>query len=284
MTIQHTPISTPLRATALRTLGVLPADPDVRRIIGFDFSSGTVALKDDATAVVRRLLRIIADLVGDTTVTQLKQKPDRAVYITNLLESDIYETPDSGSRDFKEESDDASDSTAGEQSAATDAEDTSAAEQTQKTGRSRKPIHPLADIDITPLHPRIQSIIDEVRNLNRDKFPNAIAVLLRAIIELTVTEYLQHKGSMPGQKAKLPTRIRRAMKILGITEKDAQFQPLNTKLKDRNSIISVPNLHQYVHNVNALPGKSDLDSIALAYRPLLERICSDLSGQQSMSV
>lgn len=278
----HTNLNT-VESDSVTNLGRLASDPDIRHIIGFDFNSGTVALKDDDRAVVRRLLRVIEDLVGDTTVTQLKNKLDRAKYVTELLATDTYETPDSGSRDLREDSD-ASASAEGEQSATTAAGDASASERTQKTKRSTKPIHPLADIDTSPLHPRIQSIMDEVRKLNRDKFPNAVAVLLRAIIELTVTEYLQYKGNIPGQNTKLPTKIRRAMRILGITEKDAEFQPLQTKLKDRNSIISVPNLHQYVHNVNALPGKSDLDSIAFAYRPLLERICSDLSGQQSMAV
>ncbi len=119
----------------------------------------------------------------------------------------------------------------------------------------------------------------EVLKLNHDRFPNATAVLLRAIIELTVTEYLHCKGNTPGQDKKLPTRIRETMKMLGIPDSDAQFQPLHTKLKEQHSIISVPNLHQYVHNVNAVPGKSDLNSIAFAYRPLLERICSDLRAQ-----
>ena len=124
-------------------------------------------------------------------------------------------------------------------------------------------------------------MMDEVLKLKSDKFPNAIAVLLRVIIELTVTEYLYRKGKPPGQDKKLPTRIRDAMKMLGVEDNDPHFQPLRTKLREQDSILSVPNMHQYLHNVNAVPGKSDLDSIAFAYRPLLERICSDLSGQQS---
>ncbi len=71
------------------------------------------------------------------------------------------------------------------------------------------------------------------------------------------------------------------MKLLDIPTNDPQFQPLQTKLNEQYSIISVPNLHQYVHNINAMPGKSDLNSIALAYRPLLVRICSDLGERQT---
>ena len=275
----HTYLDT-VESNSVTNLGRLAGDPDVRHLIGFDFQSGTVALNDDAGAVVRRLLWIIADLAGDTTVTQLKQKPDRADYVMGLLQGDTYETPDPGTRDPRDESDDAAGDSAGEPSTAAGAADSSAADTAETTRRSQTPAHPFADIDVSPLHPRIQAIMGEVRKLNPDKFPNASAVLLRAIVELTVTDYLQVKGSTPGQDKKLPTRIREAMKLLGIPDDDANFQPLHTKLREKHSIISVPNLHQYVHNVNAVPGRSDLDSIAFAYRPLLERICSDLSGQQ----
>ena len=68
-----------VESNSVTNLGRLVGDPDVRRIVGLDFRSGTVILKDNASAVVRRLLRIIGDLAGeDTTVTQLKRKPDRA--------------------------------------------------------------------------------------------------------------------------------------------------------------------------------------------------------------
>lgn len=265
-----------VESTSVTNLGRLAGDPDVRRIIGFDFQFGTVRLKDNASAVVRRLLRVIGDLAGDTTtVTQLKRKPDRAKYVAGLLQEDTYETPNRSSRDRPDDTGEATDTNAG---------DTSDTNESRTTTRAKKSEHPFADIDASRLHPRIRHIMDEARKLNPDRFPNASAVLLRVIIELTVTEYLQLKGKTPGREQKLPVRIRNAMRILGIPANDPVFQPLQTRLNERNSIISVPNLHQYVHNVNAVPGKSDLDSIAFAYRPLLERICSDLSGQKSTAV
>lgn len=270
-----------VETNSVTNLGRLAADPDVRGLIGFGFQSGTVALNDDASAVIRRLLKIIEDLAGGTTVTQLKKKPDRAEYVTGLLLQDTYETRESSSHDAQDDSDGATDESQGDSSASGGGDGTSADDTSKKTQQSQTPAHPFADIDMAPLHPRIQQIMAEVRKLNHDNFPNATAVLLRAIIELTVTEFLHCKGSTPGQDKKLPTRIREAMKTLGIPGSDPQFQPLHTKLKEQHSIISVPNLHQYVHNVNAVPGRSDLNSIAFAYRPLLERICSDLKAQQA---
>ncbi len=278
----HTNLDT-VESNSVTNLGRLAGDPDVRHLIGFDFQSGTVALNDDESAVIRRLLRIIADLAGDTTVTQLKHKPDRTAYVTKLLQDDTYGDPDPGNDERKSGSDSNTEDSATEKPAGSAGAGPADADKTKTRRRSPKPDHPFANIDVKPLHPRIQRIMAEVRQLNPDRYPNAIAVLLRAIIELTVTEYLHLKGSTPGMNTKLPTRIHTAMRMLGIPKNDADFQPLRTKLKERYSIISVPNLHQYVHNVNAAPGKSDLDSIALAYRPLLERICSDLSGQQPSS-
>jgi len=126
------------------------------------------------------------------------------------------------------------------------------------------------------MHTRIQQIITEIETLNPDRHPNATAVLLRAIVELTVTEYLQSQGMTPRREDKLASNVRNAMTQLGIANDDDDFRPLRTHLQQQFSIISVPNLHQYVHNVHAAPGQSDLNSIAVAYRPLLEAICAAL--------
>lgn len=216
-------------------------------------------------------------MANGTSVTDLKQKPDRTRHVRKLLGDDVYEIPDSDQENGQADQDDqkdGADDTSGGSSATGGATDTD--EETGKKERRQTAAHPFSGIKTKTLHPRIQRLVDETVKLNADKFPNSVAVLLRAIIELTVTEYLDRKGNTPGKDMKLTTRIREAMKLLSIPNKDPEFQPLRTKLNEKYSIISVPNLHQYVHNPNAMPGKSDLDSIAIAYRPLLVRICSDL--------
>lgn len=256
----------------MTTFGRLAQDPDVRRRIGFNLQAGTVVLDDDESAVIRRLLTILKDLVAKkVTVTHLKKKGDRANYTDGLLRDDTHGPSRTGtSTGTDDDSGDEDD----------DADET----PDEAPSRPHQAAHPLADIDFRSLHPRIQLIITEVRKLNPDKFPNAIAVLLRAIVELSVTEYLHRTGSTAGADKKLAERVREAMSKLNIAASDPRFQPLRTQLRDRNSIISVPNLHQYLHNVNAAPGRSDLNSIAMAYRPLLEEICTDLHARSSSSV
>ena len=265
-----------VESNSVTNLGRLAGDPDVRRLVGFDFHGGTVTLNDDSAAVIRRLLRIIEDLAAGTTVTQLKQKPDRAAYVDELLGDDTS-NPDTLDLDDNSgaDTDGAPSSTAAPGSSA-DGEAGTAAKAPTQSPRRQPPPHAFANIDLSPLHPRIRQLIDEVHTLNPDKHPNATAVLLRAIFELTATEYLVSKGRTPGEQTRLASNIRNAMRELGITDDDDRFRPLRTQLQQQFSIISVPNLHQYVHNVHAAPGKSDLNSIALAYRPLLEAICSDL--------
>ena len=263
---------------SVTNLGRLASDPDIRELVGFDFQGGIVTLNDDEAAAVRRLLTIIEKLAGGASVTELKKKGDRARFAAQHLGDDAY-MPAQDLLDLEGDSvaatSEAPPSTASSGSSA-EGEAGPAAKAPTPAGRRRPPPHAFEDLDISPLHPRIRQIIDEVHTLNPDKHPNATAVLLRAIFELTATEYLVSKGSTPGEKTKLATNIRNAMRELGIADDDDRFRPLRTQLQQKFSIVSVPNLHQYVHNVNAAPGQSDLNSIALAYRPLLEAICSDL--------
>ncbi|MCY3821778.1 MAG: hypothetical protein OXH52_20900 [Gammaproteobacteria bacterium] len=266
-----------VETNSVTNLGRLASDPDIRDLVGFDFQGGIVTLNDAEEAVVRRLLTIIERLASGTTVTALKSKEDRAGFAADHLADDISEAAqdspdvedDPSADPTADPSATAAAETPGETAASTDGTETS-------SQRARPASHPFANIDIRPLHPRIQQILVEVRTLNPNKHPNAIAVLLRVIIELTVAEYLDSKGARPAPKEKLATNIRSTLSRLGIPDDDPRFQPLQTQLKQQHSIISVPNLHQYVHNVAAAPGRSDLNSIALAYRPLLEAICSDL--------
>ena len=266
-----------VETNSVTNLGRLASDPDIRELVGFDFQGGIVTLNDDEAAVVRRLLAIIEKLASGTTVTELKNKRDRADFAADHLGDDTYKS----AQDLLDLEDDSEADTSDAPPSTGPADDAngaadSAAETASTSQRPRPASHPFANIDIGPLHPRIQLIIVEVRTLNPDKYPNAVSVLLRVIFELTVTEYLHRKGASPAPREKLATNIRSALTRLGILDNDPGFQPLRTQLKQQDSIISVPNLHQYVHNANAAPGQSDLNSIALAYRPLLEAICSDL--------
>lgn len=261
------------------TFGRLAQDPNVRGWIGFEFQAGTVALNDDEAAVIRRLLKIIEKLAGDVTVTQLKKKRDRANFIAELLPGDTFGLTSPAAETDPEEPEE----TPGEDrpAAATDgpAEEPEPGESGGTADRPQQPAHPYADIDIAPLHPRIQQIVAEVRKLNPDRYPNAAAALHRVVIELSVTDYLHRKGKTQSPNVKLKNRVRNAMAELGIADNDDAFRPLRTQLADRDSIISVPSLHQFLHNANAAPGRSDLNSIAIAYRPLLAAICADLRTQ-----
>ena len=270
-----------VESDSVTTFGRLAQDPDVRGWIGFDFQAGTVGLNDDESAVIRRLLKIIEKLAGDVTVTQLKKKGDRARFIAELLGGDTFglTSPDPPV-DSEAPEQDANDEgpTSGTDGPAQEA---GPDESGGTTERPQQPAHPYASINIAPLHPRLQQIIAEVRKLNPDRYPNAAAALHRVIIELAVTDYLHRKGNTQSPNIKLKTRVRNAMTELGIPDSDDSFRPLRTQLADSQSIISVPSLHQYLHNPNAAPAQSDLNSIAIAYRPLLVAICSDLGSQST---
>ena len=273
-----------VEAKSVTNLGRLASDPDIRKVIGFDFQGGIVTLNDDEAAVVQRLLTIVEKLATGTTVTALKGKNDRAAFVAEHLDEDRTRAAQDSIGQERDPSTDPSDSAAAASADGSGGAATAGAGTGTTSSRSRSASHPFADIDIEPLHPRIQQVIVEVRSLDPDRYPNAMAVLLRVIFELTVTEYLDRKGARPAQNETLATNIRTALRRLDVAEDDSRFHPIQTQLKQRHSIISVSNLHQYVHNPDAAPGRSDLNSIALAYRPLLEAICSNLRERPSRSL
>ena len=111
---------------------------------------------------------------------------------------------------------------------------------------------------------RLQGIAHELRTLNLEEHPNAIAVLLRVFLELSADVYMcETEGTRgnSGLQASLGKKVRDVTDSLVTSGKlsEAQAQPARSATH-KNSFLtpSVPRMHQWVHNRYMPPGPSDL--------------------------
>ncbi|WP_420621647.1 hypothetical protein [Candidatus Poriferisodalis sp.] len=261
-------------------LGRLAGDPYVRSRVGFEFAGDTISLRAEVDTVVDRLAHVVKDLATGTTVTTLKRKHDRARYIDQLLYGEEGEEPpdpqltlDVGREPVSEAgSESPSTTTDGE----TSADDSSASTTSSRLRRTQPIAHPFSEVDTTGLLPRTRQVVNELATLNPNIHPNAIAVLQRCVVELSVVQFLKSRGQSVSKSARLAQLVRAALKELGIADDDQRFHAVQTHLQNASSVMSVRHLHEYVHNADTAPGESDLNSIAIGYRPLLEEICTAL--------
>ena len=277
--LAHTHLDT-VERSRVTNLGRLAGDPYVRNRVGFEFSRDAISLRAEVSTVVDRLVLVVIDLATRTTVTELKRKPDRARYIDQLLFGGNDGEPAEAQLGLDVDQrpvDDAGFDTSSETADSGASPDNNRASPTTSPQRRTQPVaHPFTEVDTTGLLPRTRQVVNELATLNPNRHPNAIAVLQRCVVELSVVQFLKSRGKSVSKSARLAQLVRAALKELGIADDDQRFHAVQTHLQNASSVMSVRHLHEYVHNADTAPGESDLNSIAIGYRPLLEEICTAL--------
>jgi hypothetical protein len=164
----------------ITTLDRLLSTPDVRTAIGLSIKDGKLLTALPADEVIKPLRRVVLDLAEKrVNVTQLKKKDQQVAYIKKLdqdAKPDLSKTGPERSVLEIEASD---------------------FQQPVKRTRARRKLDPSDRKTVVPKgcnlaisDNRIAQIFRELRTLKLDDAPNAIAVLTRVFLELSVEHYM----------------------------------------------------------------------------------------------
>ena len=133
------------------------------------------------------------------------------------------------------------------------------------------------DFTLTISHNKINFIYKELKELNVDEYGNAVAVLFRVFLELSVKNFIDIKKKdgydllqdltereknkkEKEQKIPLSTKIKIVAKYMEkekILTKDI-LQPVRIAIQDKYHICSTHTFNSYVHNLNHVPLGNDL--------------------------
>lgn len=127
---------------------------------------------------------------------------------------------------------------------------------------------------------RIDDIFNELKTLEIEKSKNAIAVLMRIILEMSADEYMDRegidrkKGVHPHQKDKsLSEKVGDTCRsLIGNGAKKHKLSPVTTSINNKNSPLYHDLLNQYVHNAYHNPSPGELRSGATTLRVFLEHV------------
>lgn len=235
----------------LTTLGRLVLDQEFRRRIGMEDVNGSLSFQFSAKDLEAFMEYVLGDFASEIGVSEIRKKPDRAKYLERTPE------PDQKKRRAK----------AKPLGASTQAKPKP---KPQKPKRPKKPPRPFADLDLSKLGDRTNNILGEFRGVDVDQSPNAAALLTRAILELSVDQFIAKKGL--ATDGKLKKRIQRALNAVDPSKKDERFQGVRQGLSDGTSMFAVATLHGYVHNPHFHPDGSGIRSIAANLKPFLQAL------------
>ena len=120
---------------------------------------------------------------------------------------------------------------------------------------------------------RINLIFDELKKLKVDTYRNAVAVLFRVFLELSVDHFIKNKLSIKkelsqeikknARKANKPTLSKKIKVVSDYMEKKQildknELQPIRIAISNKYHIFSTHTFNSYVHNLDHIPTSIDL--------------------------
>lgn len=233
----------------LTNLNRLLSTKEVRDALGLDRRSGVLYSHYPPEELLKGLTAVVEDLLTTVKVQHIYTKDQRVAYITKDVPRENL--PDPVKR----------------LEAPIEVRSIGSVDLTRKKrgggprdrSRDRSYVVP-HDCYLEIPENRIHDIYTELKRLQLSQFKNAIAVVFRVFLELSVDDYVKkHKVPLPAkpslaQKMKAAAKHLYTAKKLTKNEKLAVDQAANTKL----GIASTFTFNQYVHNKNVYPDQDGL--------------------------
>ena len=255
----------------ISTLDRLLSTPDVRTEIGLSIKDGKLLTTLPADEAIKPLRRIVLDLAEKrVNVTQLKKKDQQVAYVKKL---DANARPDLSKK--------------GPERPVLEIEASDFSKPVKQT-KNRRKLDPSDRKTVVPKgcnlvipDNRFAQIFRELRTLKLDDAPNAIAVLTRVFLELSVEQYMTKNDIplvtlVPGRqdiekslKKKVEETVAH-MKSNGAAARD--LQPVVRALSVKHSPLNMDLLNAYVHNRHAAPSPGELRAAWDNAQAFFERI------------
>jgi hypothetical protein len=263
---------------ALKTEQLIPADRSlpwsnierlfsseaIRKRAGISFSGGTLTYLHDKRKNLGALKQIADDLVGTEpsrkiVLEDLWNNTKKGQYLDRLKTEGVFIDAVASSAQTS--------SPAGPEPSRAPA---------RTRGRLAKEKHLIASADHNPFVQlpdleRAENIWRELQfELEFDRHDNAIAVLMRVILELAIVHYARQQGIVFGQSEPFASRVSRvADSMFNRDFFDHRARALMRKFETDKAIVSAHSMHQYVHGASFHPARTDLKAIWNVIRPIV---------------
>ena len=242
----------------ISTLNRLLGDPAVRALMGVESTKGQLISNVESAELAKTVKQIVNDLtVGGWNVSKLKNKADRQNYISQFPDISKPALP-ALPTNWLVDSDVASSKPA----------QPAARPRVQSQAKIRKTLIPRQFVITTSdTSPRLEKIYLELKKLTVEANKNAVAVLLRTFIELSLDDLIA-RSDVTVTKAKYQATLAEKAKSAA-----AHFKQLGQLDKNQEAIVkrlvgdgvdpqsqaaSITTLHSFVHSRHASPVASEL--------------------------
>lgn len=259
-------------AFPISTLNRLLGDPAIRDALGLELSSGKLQSKVPISELEKGIKQVVHDLAtGKWNVSMLKSKLDRKKYLDQFPAGSLPSP-----------SDDVPVWPVDPDMAPVPEAKPAAEPKVRSRNDKRSALIPKSFVVTTSSQsPRLNKIYRELKQLPVDKYENAVAVLLRTFIELSLDDFIARDNVTVVKErpqATLAEKARSAAKYLKDSGKlDKNQEGIVNKLAstapdDKAQPANITTLHSFVHSRYASPICSELKTIWDTISPFMLHI------------
>ncbi|MEU9799693.1 hypothetical protein [Streptomyces sp. NPDC051000] len=254
-----------VRNGRITNLGRMLADPYVRNRLGLSFE-GDVVLRSYSREKMKPVIaRLFSDLAGSVTVDQIKSKEQRKDYLQQVEDdlprlADRLEIPQAYSKSGAEAGALASSEGAVEGDG----------QEAKPTKRRRADFEKklFQGVALRNVSLRTSDVLDEAKRLRIDEMPNVAAVMVRAVVDIVVTEVAQ-KLSWRRNQDTLKGRIGAVLSQVDPNKDNPELANAWRFSQQDEGALVLKTLHSFVHAWESNPLTSDVRKLSMAYGPLL---------------
>jgi len=243
----------------------LISTPYVREKLGIDIHDGRVTTKLAEDEVAKGLQKIVEDLAsGHTRTGDIYYAKDRIDYIDSLNSTEV---PDLSKA--------TQESTVLEETVKTQATRPRTTPRSQPSRRKRTTIIPVRGFSLRIEQSRINEIYHELRHLNINDYTNAVSVLFRVFLELSIDEYIEKNNLGIDLMSRLNAKMNEVGNHLKAQGKmsDQQLKPVRRAAQGDSFLgTTITTMHQYIHNQHFHPAPQDLIATWDSLQPYFEAI------------
>jgi hypothetical protein len=228
-------------------------DPDFRDFLGIEVNSGVIQSTVDEKEVVKGLVQVVKDILNPKfTVKRIYSKDDRKDYMAKFPKTSRPDTKVMATKPWQFNS-------------TAPAPSPPPPPKPKPNPKERKKLIPKS-CSIKISNPKVNAIYHELMDIDVTRHTNAVAVLFRVFIELSVDSYIEeHTLASTPSSAKSGMNFQQKLNIVAnhLESKklaDAAIcKGVKAAIKDSNDILGIDTWHAYVHNNRFSPKAPNLN-------------------------
>jgi hypothetical protein len=251
---------------SLTPLERLLTDPNVRSFLGLTIDNKTLYCTLPEAELKKALKKIIVDITHPesekrVTTRTLNSKDDRQNYLDQFLQSDI---PNQRKTQPAWKATEPDANAKGHQSAAAKTTPAPKTRSAPPTEERKKLLNPGCILRITA-NSRINDLYHNLRDLDVDRYANAVSILARVFVEMSINHYLRvtlnkTEAELKDTKFSLQSKISKTIEDLHSKSKltQNQLQSIGRELGRSESGFHPNSLNAFVHNPDLTPSALEL--------------------------